>query len=277
MNKKMHINGLKSLLKIHIDPTYRAPDFVQTPFFALILWQNIIPAETSSAAKYYPETNVILEIHVIIYMFIRLLLLVILSCAACLPGRAQAGGSRVVLPSARDKVYSSFYYEVEPSGDTLIVYRLHPITVFPPLKFKNEKEEQFYWRTVRNVKLTLPYAKLIRETLVETYEYIETFETQKEREAYLKRMEKDLFNQYKPVLKKFSKSQANLLVKLIQRETDQSSYDIVKAFLGSFRAAFWQGFGRFFGVNLRGKFNPASNREDAIIDRVATLVEEGRL
>lgn len=180
-------------------------------------------------------------------------------------------------PSPRQKAVRGYSYRIDEEGDTVLVIALNNITVYPPLKFKNKKEEQFYWRTVRNVKLTLPYAKLIRETLVETYEYIETFPTQKEREQYLKRMEKELFNQYKPVLKKFSKNQANLLVKLIQRETDQSSYEIVKAFLGSFRAAFWQGFGRFFGVNLRGRFNPSSNREDAIIDRVATLVEEGVL
>ena len=118
---------------------------------------------------------------------------------------------------------------------------------------------------------------MIRETLVETYEYIETFPTQKEREDYLKKMEKELFKQYKPVLKKLSKSQANLLVKLIQRETDQSSYEIVKAFLGSFRATFWQGFGKLFGVSLKGKFNPAKNRDDAIINRVATNIEQGLL
>ena len=90
-------------------------------------------------------------------------------------------------------------------------------------------------------------------------------------------MEKELFKQYKPILKRLSKNQARLLVKLIQRETDQSSYEIVKAFLGSFRATFWQGFGRLFGVNLRGKFQPEKKREDAIIERVATLVEQGSL
>ena len=104
------------------------------------------------------------------------------------------------------------------------------------MKFRNKKEEEFYWRTVRNVKVTLPYAKMIRETLIETYEYIETFDTQKEREQYLKRMEKELFKQHKPILKRLSKSQARLLVKLIQRETDQSSYEIVKAFLGRHRS-----------------------------------------
>ncbi len=67
------------------------------------------------------------------------------------------------------------------------------ITVFPPLKFKNKKEQDFYWRTVRDVRKTLPYAKLICETLIETYEYIETFPTQKEREKYLKEMESAIF------------------------------------------------------------------------------------
>ncbi|MBO4945543.1 MAG: DUF4294 domain-containing protein, partial [Muribaculaceae bacterium] len=121
---------------------------------------------------------------------------------------------------------------------------LHDVKVFPPLKFKNKKEEEYYWKTVRDVRRTLPYAKLICETMLETYEYIETFPTQKEREEYLKKMEGAIFKQYKPVLKRFSRNQAKILIKLIKRETDQNSYNIIKAFLGSFRAGFWQGFGR---------------------------------
>ena len=145
------------------------------------------------------------------------------------------------------------------------------------MKFKNKKQEEFYWRTVRDVKLTLPYAKLIAETLVETYEYIETFPTQKEREEYLKQMESSLFKQYKPVLKKFSKRQAKVLIKLIQRETHQSSYDIVKAFLGTFRATFWQGFGKLFGVSLNSSYNPNKDENDAMLDRIARCVEQGTL
>ena len=130
---------------------------------------------------------------------------------------------------------------------------------------------------MRDVRLTLPYAKLIAETLVETYEYVETFPTDRERRKYLSDMEDALFAQYKPVLKKFSRSQAKVLVKLIQRETNQSSYEIVKAFLGSFRATFWQGFGKLFGVSLKSEFKPATDRKDAILDRVATLIEQGAL
>ncbi len=169
------------------------------------------------------------------------------------------------------------YYFTEMEGDSVMMIVLNDITVFPPVKFKNKKEEEFYWKTVRDVKKTLPYAKLICETLIETYEYIETFPTQKEREEHLKKMEKDIFNQYKPVLKKFTKSQAQTLVKLIKRETNQSSYNIIKAFLGNFRAGFWQTFGRLFGVNLKDDYRPDKNRQDAIIERVAVNVELGLL
>lgn len=179
--------------------------------------------------------------------------------------------------SPQNPHYRGYSYRVDEEGDTVLVIMLHEVTCFPKLKFKNKKEEEFYWRTVRDVRLTLPYAKLISETLIETYEYILTFPTEKEREAYLKKVEKDLFEQYKPVLRKFSKNQAKVLIKLVQRETNQSSYDIVKAFLGSFRASFWQGFGKLFGVSLKSDFKPAKNRDDAIIDRVATGIEQGWL
>ena len=191
--------------------------------------------------------------------------------------QSEAGGEDIQLHNPQQKPVRGKYHFVTEEGDTTVMIVLNNITVFPPLKFKNKKQEQFYWRTVRDVKRTLPYAKLICETLLETYEYIETFPTQKERERYLKEMEGAVFEQYKPVLKRFSKNQARMLVKLIQRETNQSGYDILKAFLGSFRATFWQGFGRLFGVNLKGKYSPATDAADAIIERVCVQVEQGQL
>lgn len=213
----------------------------------------------------------------------RLVITAIALLAALSPAVAEARPDKpdyVPPKSEQPRITRNVYADAEMvvnDGDTMYVFTLRPVTIFPPLKFKNKKEEEFYWRTVRNVKILLPYAKLIRETLVETYEYIETFPTQKEREQYLKQMEHDLFEQYKPVLKKFSRNQAKLLIKLIQRETDQSSYDIVKAFLGNFRAVFWQGFGKLFGVSLKGKYDPKGNRDDMIIEQIATRVEEGTL
>lgn len=206
----------------------------------------------------------------------RILLFLVMTVAAALTCRAERTLDNP--GSGRNPYYRGYSYRIDPeSGDTTLVIHLNEITCFPPLKFKNRKEEEFYWRTVRDVRLTLPYAKLISETLIETYEYIETFPTKAEREKYLKEMESSIFAQYKPVLKKFSRRQAKVLIKLVQRETSQTSYEIVKAFLGSFRATFWQGFGRLFGVSLKSEFRPNKDREDAIIDRVATNIEQGLL
>ena len=91
------------------------------------------------------------------------------------------------------KVYRGKYHTLTEEGDTVLVLVFNEITVYPPLKFKNKKQEEFYWRTVRDVKKALPYARLITATLLETYEYIETFPTQAERERYLKEMEGAVF------------------------------------------------------------------------------------
>ena len=180
-------------------------------------------------------------------------------------------------PGIKRNPYRGYSWRIDEQGDSMLVIFLRELTVYPPMEFKDKKQEEFFWRTVRDVKLTLPYAKLIAETLVETYEYIETFDTTKEREAYLKNMESALFEQYKPIMKRFSKRQAKVLVKLIQRETHQTSYDIVKAFMGTFRANFWQGFGRLFGVSLKSSFNPKKDKDDATLDRIARCVEQGTL
>ncbi len=205
-------------------------------------------------------------------------IIIILTASLCaLSSYAQSDVLNVDIDDARQDVYRKKYHTISEDGDTVLMLVMNEITVFPPFKFKNKKEEQFYWRTVRDVKLTLPYAKLICETLKETYEYIETLPNQKEREKHLKQMEKEVFNQYKPTLKRFSKNQAKMLVKLIQRETHQSSYNILKAFLGSFRATFWQGFGKLFGVSLKGEYHPEKDRKDAIIERVCIAVEQGTI
>lgn len=198
-------------------------------------------------------------------------MLVVLGCAF---GRAQDDAGEVRL---KVKAYEGYTHIVDEYGDTVRMTYIKNITVYPPLKFKNKKEEEYYWRTVRDVKRTLPYAKLAFATLCETYEYIQTIPDKKTREKHLKTLEKDIFEQYKPVVKTMTKNQGKIMLKLINRETDQTSFNIVKAFLGSFRAGFWQTFGRFFGINMKAGFNPSKNKDDAMIDRIATLVEQGAL
>ncbi|MGL4411673.1 MAG: DUF4294 domain-containing protein [Bacteroidales bacterium] len=159
------------------------------------------------------------------------------------------------------------------NGDTIPVVALRDVWVFPPYKFKNNKEEENYWRMVRDVKRTMPYAKMIYSTLIETYEFIETLPNDKARQAHLKRMEKELFDTYKPVLKKLTLRQGKLLIKLVDRECNQSSFELIKAFLGGFRASFWNTFASIFGASLKQEWDP--NGKDKALERICILVENG--
>jgi len=152
---------------------------------------------------------------------------------------------------------------------------LNDIYVYPRQTFKNQGDEEKYRKLIRDVKKTLPYAKLIYATLIETYEYVMTLPDDKSRDEHLKRMEKDLFAEYKPVLKKMTLSQGKLLIKLIDRECNQSSFELVKAFLGPFKAGFWNIFAGLFGANLKSTWEP--NGKDAATERVVELVEMGLL
>lgn len=158
-------------------------------------------------------------------------------------------------------------------GDTMAVVRLKEVFVYPQMRFKNKKEQQKYDKLVRDVKKTLPYAKLVYYTLIETYEYMETLPDEKSKQKHLERMEKELFKQYKPELKKLTYSQGKLLIKLIDRECNQSSYHLLKAYLGSFRAGFWNIFAGLFGANLKTEYDPRG--KDAPTERVVVLVENG--
>ncbi len=157
------------------------------------------------------------------------------------------------------------------NNDTIPIVDLQEIIVFPQRHFKNKHQQEKYNKLVRDVKRTLPYAKMVYETLIETYEYMETLPDEKARELHLKKMEKDLFKEYKPELKKLTLSQGKLLIKLIDRECNQSSYNLLKAYLGSFRAGFWNLFAGMFGASLKTEYDP--NGKDATTEQVVILVE----
>ena len=160
-------------------------------------------------------------------------------------------------------------------GDTIAMVVVPEIAIYPPMVFDNEKQKRQYDRMVRDVKKTLPYAKLIYATLIETYEYMETLPDEKSKEKHMKKMEKDIFQEYRPILRKMTLSQGKLLIKLIDRECNQSSYKLIAAFLGSFRAGFWNVFASLFGASLKSEWDPQG--KDAAIEQIVVLVEKGML
>ena len=160
-------------------------------------------------------------------------------------------------------------------GDTIPDLRMPTLYVFKPIFFKNEKKQKEYNRLVRNVKKTLPIAKEVNRAIIETYEYLLTLPDEKSRQKHLQLVEKGLKQQYTPRLKKLTFSQGKLLIKLIDRETVSSSYELVKAFLGPFKAGFYQAFAAIFGASLKKEYHPED--EDALIEQIVLQVESGQL
>lgn len=160
-------------------------------------------------------------------------------------------------------------------GDTIPSMRMPTLYIYKPLKFKNKKKQQEYNRLVRNVKKTLPIAKEVNRAIIETYEFLQTLPDEKARQKHLSLVEKSVKEQYTPRMKKLTLSQGKLLIKLINRETSSSSYELVKAFLGPFKAGFYQAFASIFGASLKKEYHPED--EDAMIERIIVLIENGQL
>lgn len=167
-------------------------------------------------------------------------------------------------------------YVDEQTGDTMPNLMLRPIYVFPKLVFKNSRQEKFYWRTVRDVKKTLPYARKINRIVSDLDSTLATIQDEKERKKYMELIEDSLVSTYKPIFSKMTLSQGKMMIRLVDRECDRTSYSLVKQFRGGFRAFFWQGFAKMFGADLKVKYDP-NNEDDRIVERVITLVEAGQL
>ena len=160
-------------------------------------------------------------------------------------------------------------------GDTIPCVQLPTVYIFKPLKFKNDKERMEYYRLVRNVKKVYPIAREINRTILETYEYLQTLPNEKARQKHIKRVEKGLQDQYTPRMKKLSFAQGKLLIKLVDRQSNQTSFELVKAFMGPFKAGFYQTFAALFGASLKKEYDP--NGEDKLTERVVILVETGQI
>lgn len=160
-------------------------------------------------------------------------------------------------------------------GDTIPCGQIPTVYIFKPLKFKNKREQMEYYKLVRNVKKVYPIAREINKTIIETYEYLQTLPNEKARQRHIKRVEKGLKEQYTPRMKKLSFAQGKLLIKLVDRQSNQTSFELVKAFMGPFKAGFYQTFAALFGASLKKEYDPEG--EDRLTERVVLLVENGQL
>ena len=165
--------------------------------------------------------------------------------------------------------------KVIDKGDSIPYMEMSNVYVYPKITFDSKQKQNAYLRLVRNVKKVLPIAKEANQIIVETYEYLETLPNKKARDEHLKLVEKSIVRDYKPKMKKLTYSQGKLLIKLVYRECDSSTYDIVKAVLGPVRAGFSQAFAWCFGASLKKGYDPEG--VDRLTERVVLMVEAGQL
>ena len=158
-------------------------------------------------------------------------------------------------------------------NDSIQYVELNTLYVYPKLTFKDEKQRQAYNRLVANIKKVLPIAKEVNSIIVETYEYLQTLPDKKSKDEHMKRVEKGIRKEYTPRMKKLTYSQGKLLIKLVYRECNSSSYQLIQAFLGPIRAGFYQAFASLFGASLTKKYDPEG--VDKYTERIVRQVEAG--
>ncbi|NLO71439.1 MAG: DUF4294 domain-containing protein [Porphyromonadaceae bacterium] len=178
------------------------------------------------------------------------------------------------VPGTRPTSYAMMEVVIE-NGDTIFVDFLRPLYVYPPLVFSNRNQEKFYWRTVRDVKKALPYARLASIEINNLNRELFLLNNDAARKRYINDFQKRIFREYEKPLRNLTVNQGKMLVKLIDREYGMNTYDLIRAYKGSVPAVFWNTVAKFFGSDLKAEYDGSD--KDRIVERVITLVDAGQL
>jgi len=158
-------------------------------------------------------------------------------------------------------------------NDTLPYVVIAGVEIFDFKMFKTKKQARRNTRLIKNVKKVYPWAKLAGQKLMEYEVILSEAETERQKRKIMKEVEKEIDEKYGNELRKLTFSQGRILIKLIDRETSNTSFDLVKDFRGGFVAFFYQSFARVFGYNLKTKYDPLG--EDKNIETIVRMIENG--
>jgi hypothetical protein len=159
------------------------------------------------------------------------------------------------------------------NGDTLPHFNLSTTTIYNDKNKPKKHQDQQYWRLVMRVKKVLPYAKEAAALMKKYEQEVPADARGKDRRVYIRKAEDELMEKYGPTLKKFSINDGKVLIKLIDRETNKVSYELIHELKGDVSAVFWQGVARIFGNNLKTKYDPWG--EDRQIEQIIQYIEMG--
>jgi hypothetical protein len=192
-----------------------------------------------------------------------LILLVFLSLQTLAQTDVKVTEPRVVGIAVRAVVYQ---------GDTIPYVVLPTVNCYTPRTFKNKRQQAAWDRTKYNVKKVYPYAILAAAKLKE-YDRLLAQMSESDRAKYTKLVEKQLQDEFGETMKNLTVNQGRILIKLIDRETGKTTYNVVKDMRGSFSAFMWQGVALMFNSSLKEEYDPAG--DDRLIEEAIKLVENG--
>lgn len=161
------------------------------------------------------------------------------------------------------------------NGDTIAFIDLGSTIVFPKIDFSNAKELLRYDRLVYNVRIVYPYAKMAAAKLKEYRNKMDSLPSDKARRVFLRHAQKELEEQFGDRIRALSFSQGKILIKLIYRETGNSTFDVVKELRGSFNAFIWQTMARIFGYDLHTPYDPQG--DDKAVERIVQMIDAGSI
>lgn len=159
-------------------------------------------------------------------------------------------------------------------NDTIACLTLPVVTIEAPMPFATKRKYEQWTRLKHNVKKAYPYAILASARLKEYEQILEKLPNDEVRKAYMAVAEKQLQKEFGDELKKLTINQGRILIKLIDRETGNTSYDLVKQLRGSFSAFMWQSLATLFGSSLKSEYDPEG--EDKMIELAIKQIEAGQ-
>lgn len=162
-------------------------------------------------------------------------------------------------------------------GDTIPVVTLRTTHILSNRRERSKRYQRKWDKLHRNVIKTYPYARVAGKLIKAYNENLKLLDTDAAREAYLEKCEEDLKDEFEGDLKKMTTSQGRVLIKLIDRETGNTSYELIKTLKNGFTAFMWQGVAKLFGTDLKDHYDPAENDTDYIIEEIVTMIEMGQI
>ena len=161
------------------------------------------------------------------------------------------------------------------SGDTLPIVAMSEVKIYGKPMFNNKVDALTFSRLALLVKKVYPYAKLVAAKAQEYNAIIASSGPKKDRKRAMKQAEADLKARFEEEIKNLNDVEGKILIKLIDRETGSSSFDLIKDFRGGVVASMYQSFGRLFGYNLKSTYDP--NGEDKYIEQIVVMIENKQL